>query len=445
MTTSEINKVRKAMLSASDWTKFCITWRLRSDVEQYSFYKFPDEQYAHFLELCKQGDYAHPISYLHDTMLPALKRADKRIYDHAMMSIQVTMTCRYERLILHKKDIDEALAREELLLPLMKKLNKEIREYGGSSEIEDLFYILKQLAQMDENKRPFGLKYAVFHLIAQIVTKRDKSYLHGAVLDNIAYLVEKYHFLDPDEPRDLILATFDIHKKDFIDEWKEFKIIHSNPVQTVLDNYMHSRITEMQQARKANETEGPFKHLPAITKHPAVYPSHEKSYCASRIVRPRIYEVTLPLDDGLYFIVYFHFLEQKGYTQATCYWGSIFDFMMKSVQPEYPGSSCMTLTRSFVKKYPHIACVYGFQDDNKDGRWPYLTTIGWDHQPKEWWLSMRLYDFDYVKLCSLGPLFSDDVVNALGNLRDAALAMMRDIQRSDAKQPKLLMNELFGM
>jgi len=42
-------------------------------------------------------------------------------------------------------------------------------------------------------------------------------------------------------------------------------------------------------------------------------------------------------------------------------------------------------------------------------------------------------------------LFSDDVVNALGNLRDAALAMMRDIQRSDAKTPKQLMNELFGM
>ena len=37
------------------------------------------------------------------------------------------------------------------------------------------------------------------------------------------------------------------------------------------------------------------------------------------------------------------------------------------------------------------------------------------------------------------------VLDAIDDLRDASLAMMRDIQRSDAKQPKQLMNELFGI
>lgn len=65
----------------------------------------------------------------------------------------------------------------------------------------------------------------------------------------------------------------------------------------------------------------PVKFFPAFTKHPANYPPMKESYCASCLVRPRVFEVTLPLDDGLYFIVYFNFLEQNGYTQATCYWG----------------------------------------------------------------------------------------------------------------------------
>ncbi len=53
----------------------------------------------------------------------------------------------------------------------------------------------------------------------------------------------------------------------------------------------------------------PVKFFPAFTKHPANYPPMKESYCATCLVRPRVFEVTLPLDDGLYFIVYFNFLE----------------------------------------------------------------------------------------------------------------------------------------
>ncbi|MBU0290403.1 hypothetical protein AAAT34_09165 [Hallella faecis] len=73
---------------------------------------------------------------------------------------------------------------------------------------------------------------------------------------------------------------------------------------------------------------------------------------------------------------------------------------------------------------------------------PYLTTIGWNGQPKEWFLSVRLGDFDYTRLITLTSLGCPESLDAL---RDASLAMMRDIQRSDAKQPKLLMNEWFGV
>ena len=57
----------------------------------------------------------------------------------------------------------------------------------------------------------------------------------------------------------------------------------------------------------------------------------------------------------------------------------------------------------------------------------------------------RLWDFDYASLITLGPLDSDEALDAIDALRDASLAMMQDIQRSDAKQPKLLMQELFAL
>ena len=76
---------------------------------------------------------------------------------------------------------------------------------------------------------------------------------------------------------------------------------------------------------------------------------------------------------------------------------------------------------------------------------PYLTTIGWDHQDKEWFLSVRLYNFDYVKLITYSPLDCPEVIEAIDALKKASLAMMHDIQRSDAKQPKMLMNQLFRL
>ena len=60
-------------------------------------------------------------------------------------------------------------------------------------------------------------------------------------------------------------------------------------------------------------------------------------------------------------------------------------------------------------------------------------------------LSPRLWDFDYPKLVTFSPLDCPEVIEVIGVLKKASLAMMRDILRSDAKQPKLLLNELFGV
>lgn len=50
-----------------------------------------------------------------------------------------------------------------------------------------------------------------------------------------------------------------------------------------------------------------------------------------------------------------------------------------------------------------------------------------------------------ARLFTLNPLGCPEALDAIDDLRDASLAMMRDIQRSDVKQSKQLMNELFGV
>lgn len=223
------------------------------------------------------------------------------------------------------------------------------------------------------------------------------------------------------------------------------KVLKSKEFKDVIAQITKDRMDAMKEAERAQREDGPVKFLPTFTKYPAKYPPKKESYCATRLVRPRVFEVTLPLEDGLYFIVYFNYLEQNGYTQATCYWANIFDFAQKAAAEPYPGAGYVMLSKPFRKKYPHVASVYGMHEDNQDCTKPYLTTIGWEHQPKEWFLSVRLWDFDYAKLITYSPLDCPEVIEAIDELKKASLAMVHDIQRSDAKQPKLLMNELFGL
>lgn len=269
--------------------------------------------------------------------------------------------------------------------------------------------------------------------------KKTINDVHG-VIDHMQILleaIESGHAIDHDEEDDI--EDIDPEEKAQLEQ-----VLQSKEFRDAMKRIEKDRMDAMDEAERARREDGPVKFLPAFTKHPAKYPPKKESYCATRLVRPRVFEITIPLEDGLYFIVYFNFLEQNGYTQATCYWGNIFDFAQKAAAEPYPGAGYVMLSKPFRKKYPHVASVYGMHEDNETCEKPYLTTIGWEGQPKEWFLSMRLYDFDYVKLITYSPLDCPEVIEAIGELKKVSLAMMRDIQRSDAKSPKQLMNDLFG-
>lgn len=85
---------------------------------------------------------------------------------------------------------------------------------------------------------------------------------------------------------------------------------------------------------------------------------------------------------------------------------------------------------------------------DKDGRLlpePYLTTIGFNFQPKEWFLSYRVYDQDWEKLCMFSALFIDEITDACDELIDASFDICDEIQRSDAKGVQAKLQEyMFG-
>ena len=86
------------------------------------------------------------------------------------------------------------------------------------------------------------------------------------------------------------------------------QVLQSKEFKDAIDRITNDRMDAMKEAQRAEREDGPVKFLPAFTKHPAKYPPMKESYCATRLVRPRVFEVTLPLDNGLYFIVYFNLL-----------------------------------------------------------------------------------------------------------------------------------------
>lgn len=362
----------------------------------------------------------HPVDYSIDKTLKTPLDA---------VIFEISYKCR--ELLAHIDDWTKNKHPKELSRKERNSFGRALDDYDDCLEE----YTDKLTTLIDATPQGFGKRQSDIERI-----KKTINDVHG-VIDHMQILLEAIeggHAIDHDEEDDI--DDIDPEEKAQLEQ-----VLQSKEFKDVINRITKDRMDAMEEAQRAEREDGPVKFLPAFTKHPVKYPPKKESYCATRLVRPRVFEVTLPLEDGLYFIVYFNFLEQNGYTQATCYWGNIFDFAQKAAAEPYPGAGYVMLSKPFRKKYPHVAAVYGMHDDNQDCTKPYLTTIGWDHQPKEWFLSVRLYNFDYPKLVTFSPLDCPEVIEAIDALKKASLAMVHDIQRSDAKQPKLLMNELFGV
>lgn len=227
---------------------------------------------------------------------------------------------------------------------------------------------------------------------------------------------------------------------DVYDIFKQLTDGHLDLLTSITEQFVNKKKNEIEAA--ANE-QRPLNLLPALTSNPPEMPG-EDTQIAYKLIRPRVMELTLRLSAERYMVCYF--LMQEGYIHATCNWGDILDFVWNGVEAPYPGADYHEVKRPFCKKYPTIANAFGQKVDNqgKSLPVPYITTIGWEGQPKTWFINYKIYGLHFVDLAMYGPMVSEEYATAIGNLRDLCIKFFKEIMRSDAKSPKAKLKTYFG-
>lgn len=147
-------------------------------------------------------------------------------------------------------------------------------------------------------------------------------------------------------------------------------------------------------------------------------------------------EVTVRINEHQYFNM--NFLNHDGYIMACCRWAHVLDFTENGLDRIQ-----MMIKRHFRKKYPVISSLYGQHTDTAEDI--HISTIGFEGNPKEWYISMRIYGEKFDDLLHGNLLMNVAFASAVGNLCMASVDVFKEIMKSDAKQPKILLKELTGI
>lgn len=214
------------------------------------------------------------------------------------------------------------------------------------------------------------------------------------------------------------------------DAFKKVMDAQLDSMMQATEKYVERKKKEIEEA--AARIDEPVVFSPALTHTPPFYPEPQEEK-AAKIIRPRTIEVVTRLDDDLYSVYYLIDTADDYVHVCTC-WGNVLDFVWNGMDVN-PFDGYYEPKKHFRKKYPRITNLLG-QKEDKDGRLlpePYLTTIGFNFQPKEWFLSYRVYNQNWEKLCMFSALFIDEITEACDELIDASFDICDEIQRSDAK------------
>lgn len=147
-------------------------------------------------------------------------------------------------------------------------------------------------------------------------------------------------------------------------------------------------------------------------------------------------EVTVRINEHQYFNM--NFLNHDGYIMACCRWAHVLDFAENGYD-RYE----QIIKKHFRKKYPVISSLYGQHTDTAEDI--HISTIGFEGNPKEWYISMRIYGEKFDDLLHGNLLMNVAFASAVGNLCMASVDVFKEIMKSDAKQPKILLKELTGI
>lgn len=187
-----------------------------------------------------------------------------------------------------------------------------------------------------------------------------------------------------------------------------------------------------------NETET-MREAPIIlpvftTSVPLDFPS-EGTFAFNKKTHKQL-EVTVRINEHQYFNM--NFLNHDGYIMACCRWAHVLDFAENGYD-RYEH----IIKKHFRKKYPVISSLYGQHTDTAEDL--HISTIGFEGNPKEWYISMRIYGEKFDDLLHGNLLMNVAFASAVGNLCMASVDVFKEIMKSDAKQPKILLKELTGI
>ena len=175
--------------------------------------------------------------------------------------------------------------------------------------------------------------------------------------------------------------------------------------------------------------------LPVFTTSvPLDFPS-EGTFAFNKKTNKQL-EVTVRINERQYFNM--NFLNHDGYIMACCRWAHVLDFTENGLDRIE-----MVIKRHFQKKYPVISSLYGQHTDTAEDI--HISTIGFDGGAKEWYISMRIYGEQFEDLMHGNPLMNVTFASAVGNLCMASVDVFKEIMKSDAKQPKVLLKKLTGI
>ena len=185
----------------------------------------------------------------------------------------------------------------------------------------------------------------------------------------------------------------------------------------------------------------PVEVYPAITKNPPRL-LEDDMLINSKLIRPGLIEAVFPLAEDLYMVSYF--IMQKDCVIACCCLGDLLDFVKNGVEQR---GGVAVLKKYFRKKYPYLASLYDVKPDSL-GKWPanpYLMTIAWESEEPRWYLTEKIYDGDFPSMVYYGVVNDQKALEVLFHFREALDKMWKELDNSDAKAPKAIMKEFFGV
>jgi len=222
MTPSQANKIKKALLAASEVAKCKLCRSITEELSRYSGRAYSAEQKSRFLDYCQARDFDAAMAYYVNTMLPVLKKADEFDYRTDLLLAESRLAVVHQISPNGKDVIDEAIATGNYY-GILKGLHVYIRKAGFFRGIDNLLYLLCEMARQPKEHVPEGVKHCAFHLLAQYQASRANGKMTRIYADDtLIYLQDKYQFFSDDNPLEMAVLQGTVHKNDFKPAWDAF-------------------------------------------------------------------------------------------------------------------------------------------------------------------------------------------------------------------------------